>query len=265
MKWLERAGEDKRLDQEVREVRHILQTTPWSGSMQILRSRLTFLEMAAFLSDRWLSSSHVDMGLSSIALRQRESGNSQSLCRYLIGTTTLSELLDLSPVLHIKSSSHGNLPSQDYKLRAPQELQSAGDHLVRYQPDGEVLFVAYSPPDHWAAISVTSRGTLEWADSLGRRPPMSLVTGVRNWLNYHLSSSTFGLGNSVKCPRQTDSFSCGIIVLNAIKHRIFGDPLWREEDRVQLRVWEFLDIMRVCQRIEGKSVRFHLFSFLFLS
>ena len=273
MKWLEQAGlgEDKCLDREVQEVRLMLQTTPWSGSIQILRSCLTFLEMATFLSDRWLSSSQIDMALSSTALLQRENGDSQALCRYLIGITILSKYLDVSPVLHNKSSSHchshDNLPLQDYKLRAPQELQHAGDHLVRYQPDGEVLFIVYSPPGHWAAISVTSRGTLEWADSLGRRPPMSLVTGVRNWLNYHLSSSSFSLGNGFKCSHQTDSYSCGIIALNAIKHRIFRDKLWHEEDRTQLRIREFLDIMHVCQKIKGKSVRFQLLvlSFLFSS
>jgi hypothetical protein len=261
MKWLERAGEDTRLDQEVREVRLVLQTTPWSGSIQILRARLTFLEMATFLSDGWLSSSQIDMALSSTALRQRESSDSQGLCRYLVGTTILSEYLDSSPVLHNKNSSHSDLPWQDYKLRAPRELQSAGDHLARYQPNGEVLFIAYSPPGHWAAISVTSRGTLECADSLGRRPPMSLVTGVRNWLNYHLSSSSFGHGNSFKCSHQTDDFSCGIIALNALKHRIFGDLLWREEDRSQLRIREFLDIMHACQQFEGKSVCFQPFVF----
>ncbi|KAH9005409.1 hypothetical protein EDB86DRAFT_3176724 [Lactarius hatsudake] len=235
MKWLEQAGENKRLDQDVREVHLILQTTPWSGSIKILRSQ-------------------IDMALLSIVHRQQQSSNSQVLSRYLIGSTLLDEYLGASPVLHNKSPSQDNLPWQDYKLRAPQELQYAGNHLVQYQPDGEVLFIAYSPPGHWAAISVTSRGTLEWADSLGCRPPMGLVIGVHNWLSYHLSgsSSSFGLGNSFKCSHQTDSFSCGTIALNAIKHRVFGDTLWREEDHTWLRIQEFLDIMRVCQKIEGK-------------
>ncbi|KAH9010301.1 hypothetical protein EDB84DRAFT_1570618 [Lactarius hengduanensis] len=255
MKWLEQAGEDKHLDKDVREVRLILQTTPWSGNIKILRSRLMFLEMATFLSDGWLSSSQIDMALSSIVHRQHKSSNSQVLSRYLIGSTLLDEYLGASPVLHNKSLSQDNLPWQDYKLHAPQDLQYAGNHLVRYQPDGEVLFIAYSPPGHWAAISVTSRGSLEWADSLGHSPPMGLVIGVRNWLNYHLSesSSSFGLGNSFKCSHQTDSFSCGTIALNAIKHRVFGDILWREEDHAWLRIREFLDIMRVCQKIEGKT------------
>lgn len=256
MKWLDQV-EDACLDQEIREVHLILQSTPWSGTIQILRSRLTFLEMATFLSNDWLSSSQIDMALSSTALRQRESGDSQVLGRYLIGTTILSDYLHSSPVLHRqKASLLDNLSWQDYKLRAPQELQRAGNHLAQYEPDGEVIFIAYSPPGHWAAISVTSRGILEWADSLGHRPPMNLITGIRNWLNHHLSSSPFGVGNSFKCSHQTDSFSCGMIALNAIKHRIFGDALWHEEDRAHLRIREFLDIMHRCHKTDGISVRF---------
>jgi hypothetical protein len=256
MKWLEQATEDQRLVQDVCEVHLMLQTAPWSASLRILCSRLTVLEMATFLSDGWLSSSQIDMALSSTALRQSTSGDSQVLHHYLIGTTILSEYLHSSPILHMKTSSHDNLPWQDYKVRAPQELQRAGEHLVQHQPDGEVLFVTYSPPGHWVAISVTSCGTLEWADPLGRRPPMKLVTGVRKWLDHHISASSFSLGNSFKCSHQTDSFLCGIIALNSIKHRIFGDTLWREEDRTRLCIQEFLNIMRMCQKFEGESVRF---------
>ena len=84
---------------------------------------------------------------------------------------------------------------------------------------------------------------------------MELITGARNWLDHHMLASSFRLGNSFKCSHQTDSFSCGIIALNAIKHRIFGDELWDEEDQAWLRIQEFLTIMHGCQ-IEGKSVCF---------
>lgn len=254
MKWLKQAAEDHRLDGEICEVRLMLKTIPWSANIQILRTRLTVLEMATFLSDHWISSSQIDMALSSMALRQSNCGDSEVVRCYLIGNTILAEYLHSSPVLQ-NTSSHDNLPWQDYKLRAPRELQCAGEHLVRHQPDGEVLLVTYSPPGHWAAISLTSRGTLEWADSLGRRPPMELITGARNWLDHHMLASSYRLGNSFKCSHQMDSFSCGIIALNAIKHRIFGDELWDEEDQARLRIQEFLTIMHGCQ-IEGKSVCF---------
>jgi hypothetical protein len=244
------------LDKDVREVYLILQTTPWKADLQILRSRLTFLEMATFLSSRWLSSSQIDMALSLIAARQLQTSGHQEQCRFLIGDTILSELLDSLPLLHDTS------PPLDYTLHAPQDLLRAGAHLERHQPDAssEVVFIAYSPPGHWAAISATSQGTLEWADSLGRRPPSTLVTGARNWLHYHLPSSSFSLGNNFQCTRQTDGYSCGIIALNAIKHRIFGDALWGEKDRAQLRIREFLDIMRMCRKIGGQNVRFHTIS-----
>ena len=182
-------------------------------------------------------------------------------CRYLIGTTILSELLTSSPLLHNKESPHDALPPHLYGQHAPRDLQHAGAHLAQYQPDAnrEVVFIAYSPPGHWAAISVTSKGTLEWADSLRRHAPSTLVTGVQTWLRYHLSSSSFTLGNSFLCSRQTDGHSCGIIALNAIRHRIFGDALWSEKNRSQLRIREFLDIMQQCNKVGGQKVCFRIF------
>ena len=255
--WLEQAAqEDPRLNEEVHEVLLILRTTPWKANIQILRSRLPFLNMATFLSNRWLSSSQIDMSLSSITVHQLRIGGDQEKCHYLIGTTVLSELLASSPLLHNKYSTHNVLPLRDYALHAPQVLRHAGAHLAEHQPyaNAEVVFVAYSPPSHWAAIAITSEGRLEWADSLGRHPPSTLVTGVRNWLRYHLTSSSFTLGNNFPCSQQNDSYSCGFIALNAIRHRIFGDALWCEKNRSQIRIREFLAIMHMCDKIGGQKV-----------
>ena len=196
------------------------------------------------------------MALSSIVARQLQMSSvlGQEQHCYLIGTTILSELLASSPLLHDNKSSLHTLPLHIYHSQAPQDLQLAGTHLAQHQPDGEVVFVAYSPPGHWAAISVTSKGTLEWADSLCCCPPLTLVTGVQKWLHYHSPSSSFSLGNDFPCSRQTDRYSSGIIALNAIKHRIFGDTLWCEKNRAQLRIQEFLDIMCSCHRIGGQKV-----------
>ena len=258
LQWLGKAAQDEPLDQEVREVNLILQTTPWKAELQILRSRLTFLEMATFLSNHWLSSSQIDMALSSIATHQLRICAGQKQCRYLIGTTILSKLFTSSPLLHNNKSSHSALSPRLYDLHAPQDLQCAGAHLVQYQPDadGEVVFIAPSPPGHWAAISITSKGRLEWADSLGRCPPTMLVTGVRKWLSYHLLSSSFTLGNNFPCSLQTDNYSCGIIALNTIRHRVFGDVLWCEKNRSQLRIKEFLEIMHMCRKSGGQKVCF---------
>lgn len=256
LRWLEQAIQNEPLDKEVREVHHILRTTPWNTELQILRSRVTFLEMVTFLSNGWLSSSQIDMALSSIATRQLQIAGGQERCHHLIGTTILSELLSSSPLLHSKNLPHDTLLPDAYTLHAPRDLRHAGAHLAQH---GEVVFIAYSPPGHWAAISITSKGTLEWADSLGRRTPSTLITGVQKWLRYHLSSYSFTLGNNFPCSRQTDSYSCGIIALNAIRHRIFGDALWCEKNRSQLRIKEFIDIMHMCNQIGGQKVCFRIF------
>jgi hypothetical protein len=260
LRWLEWAAQDEPLDKEVREIHLILQTTPWKAELKILHAHLSFVEMATFLSNGWLSSSQIDIALSSIASRQLQICGSEEQCRYLIGTTILSELLTSSPLLHNKKSPHDTFVTpQVYNLCAPRYLQQAGAHLTQYQSldaNGEVMFIAYSPPGHWAAVSVTSEGVLEWADSLGRRTPSTLITGVQTWLHYHLSSTSFTLSNSFMCSRQTDSYSCGIIALNAIRHRIFGDELWCEKNRSRLRIGEFLDIVHMYR---GQKVCFCIF------
>ena len=183
LQWLEQATQDDEApDKEVRDVHRILQATPWSAELQILRLRITFLEMATFLSNAWLLSSHIDIALSSIATHQLQISGGQDRSHHLIGTTILSELLSSSPLLHNSTEA---LSPDSYSLCAPRDLQHAGAHLERH---GEVVFIAYSPPGHWAAISVTPKGTLEWADSLGCCTPSTLITGVQNWLRYHLSS-----------------------------------------------------------------------------
>src|ERR1700677_2675258 len=261
LRWLEQAAQDEPLDKEVREVHLILRTTPWKAELQILHSRLTFLEMATFLSNGWLSSSQIDMALSSIATRQLQLSGGQEQCHHLIGTTILSELLSSLPLLHNKNLPHDALLDA-YNLHAPRDLRRAGAHLAQH---GEVVFIAYSPPSHWAAISITPKGTLEWADSLGHPTPSALITGAQNWLRCHLSSYSFTFGNNFPCSRQTDGYSCGIIALNAIKHRIFGDALWCEKNRSQLRINEFLDIMHMCNRQKGcQTVRFCIFGFSML-
>jgi hypothetical protein len=200
LRWLEQAAWDEPLDKEVHEIHLILQITPWKAELHILHSRLSFLEMATFLSNGWLSSSQIDMALSSIASRQLQICSSEEQCHYLIGSTVLSELLTSSPLLHNKKSPDTFVTPHIYNLCAPRDLQCAGAHLTRYQSldaNGEVVFIAYSPPSHWAAISITSEGVLEWADSLGRHTPSSLLTGVQTWLHYHLSlAATTWLSNS---------------------------------------------------------------------
>lgn len=63
LQWFEKATSDDSLAKEVDEVHLILWTTPWSADPQILHSYITFLEMAMFLSNNWLSSSQINMVL----------------------------------------------------------------------------------------------------------------------------------------------------------------------------------------------------------
>jgi hypothetical protein len=45
------------------------------------------------------------------------------------------------------------------------------------------------------------------------------------------------------CARQTDSYPCGIVAVNTLKHHLLGDELWTSLCWEILHIQEFLDIM----------------------
>ncbi len=96
-------------------------------------------------------------------------------------------------------------------------------------------------------------------NSLGRRLPSTLGTGVRNCLRYHFSSTSFSLDNSFQCPPQTGGYSCGLIAVNTvIEHRVFRDALCFDKNWARLRIQKILDIVHVYNQTEGRNICFHV-------
>ena len=119
LQWLEQATRDEVLDKEVREVHLILRTTPWNAELRILRSRVTFLEMATFLSNGWLSSSQIDMALSSIATRQLRISGEQE--RVIISLALLSSP-NSYPLHHSYITCRTKLYRQILTVYMPREI-----------------------------------------------------------------------------------------------------------------------------------------------
>ncbi|KAG2153499.1 uncharacterized protein EDB93DRAFT_1248765 [Suillus bovinus] len=105
-----------------------------------------------------------------------------------------------------------------------------------------VLFPVNICDIHWAAIEVNViNRTISYADSLGWDWPSHDIDTIHHWLGHH-GLSGFSNTSALQCGQQLDSFLCGIAAINTIKHAVFRDPLFNNNEAFSLRMEEFLDL-----------------------
>lgn len=87
-----------------------------------------------------------------------------------------------------------------------------------------------------------------------------LLRGLENWLVTAFKVPFKDLGNTFPIGRQEDGHSCGICVINAIEHAMFGVPLFIDKNRYAFRVQYFvkaikylLDNVRVPYHTQGNN------------
>jgi len=93
------------------------------------------------------------------------------------------------------------------------------------------MFTHHALPDLGDSLGDCSRNTeLE-----------HICRGLESWLSVVFEVQFKDLGNTLPTGRQTDGHSCGICVINAIEHAIFGVPLFTDRDRYRLRIQYFVE------------------------
>ncbi|RXW12056.1 hypothetical protein EST38_g13798 [Candolleomyces aberdarensis] len=208
----------------------ILDRVPWNGKARAIADELPVALSAEFLGDGYLSSHSVNAML------------------YRLRARILSETNQLSTTVLVPSAELTTSLTNamlDYPLHAQHEPQDIGQILSNHPKQYQVVTVAHSPPNHWAAILVDCRAseiTVSWGDSINRKPSRKLVDGTHTWLKHHLPLRRYTLNNDLVHAKQPDGFSCGIIAINTIKHYLFDVPLWTTRTSRQLRLREFCDI-----------------------
>ncbi|KDQ60091.1 hypothetical protein JAAARDRAFT_45943 [Jaapia argillacea MUCL 33604] len=152
------------------------------------------------------------------------------LSTYLVGNTSLTKK---SPSTH-----------PPYNAQSVGYLQDMGRRVTE-SACTRLLFPFYSPPHHWAVISIDiPLRTIRCGDSIGRSCPKVLVTALIAWLRHHFGGRPFTFSNNLPCADQgDDSVSCGIIAINTLKHHAFGEVLWSKTNRELLRIEEFNNIL----------------------
>jgi hypothetical protein len=242
LRWLDQQHRDEGTStQYISCVAKLLGALPWKDCTKGLRSWLSITDMAMFLSQDWLSDAHIDSMLSAV-VHLRRNTLSQMLPRTEVVLSDFVTHILTSPLLETSP-----IPS-DYVVKAPKSVQRLGSIISECHSSIRVATVSFSPPGHWACLIVDFQArTIGWGDSDGRAAPASLEKRLKAWLVFFSPQIEFSALQALPRSQQTDTYSCGIIAVNTLKHNIFGDKLWSEACRESLRISEFLDILELSE------------------
>lgn len=214
----------------------------WKGYIKGLGSALTTTDMAAFLSREWLSDLHIDCMLTVTKRLHNVAPSGVIPCTEIVSPDFPSHIL-LFPLL-------ASTPiAPDYFTKAPKSIIDLGRKIANAATGVRIAAVAFSPLDHWASLIIdTHAGTISWGDSIGRAMPAGFEGRLRAWLALFIPQTEFLPLQYLLCAQQTDTYSCGIIAVNTLKHHLYGKELWTSSRRETLRIQEFLDIMEFSER-----------------
>ena len=227
--------------QHIARVMKLLGTVPWKDYIKGLGSGLSITEMAAFLSQEWLSGSHIDSMLRAVMYLRHDT---------LSNITPRTEIILTDFVTHILASpllEASPIPC-NYAKNAPKSVQRLGSVISENPLDIRIAMVSFSPPGHWASLIIDCQArTIGWGDSAGRAAPAGLEQRLKAFLGLFSPQIEFSALQALHCAHQTDAYSCGIISVNTLKHNLFGEKLWSESHRESLRIAEFLDILEISE------------------
>lgn len=224
-------------EEYIERIKSLLGQVPWKDYIKGLGSDLTTTEMATLLSKKWLSDAHI---YTMLAVTRHLCHNMLSCadpCIEIASCDFASHVLT-SPLLSTTPIT------SDYFRNAPKSVIRLGNKVKCAASGMIIAAVAYSPENHWACLLINSQArTIQWGDSMGRAMPTGGEDRLRAWLSLFLPHTQFQPLQNLSCASQSDSYSCGVIAVNTLKHHLFGDDLWTLPCRETLRVEEFLDIM----------------------
>ncbi|KAF7978580.1 hypothetical protein HWV62_45288 [Athelia sp. TMB] len=175
-----------------------------------------FRRLVTFVSEDWLSTWHMDLQL---ALLRQELARAGKHHVYVPSAYMYRSIVDAF--------------NDKERYGQPEHHQSVlrmGRRVVLLNLD--VASAANVDENHWIVFALTrSNNTLYYGDPMGGPFHQQFVLVMNWWIEFHLSQ-TFTWGR-MKVTNQTDSFSCGILGGNGLRHFYSGDayPLASPEPR----------------------------------
>lgn len=170
-----------------------------------------------FLGSHWMRDEHVNAGFDYLA---------QQLGPDARTTFMLCWHLD---VLH--GFRHGD-GSRDANRPYNPSLPRYGDEPICSGQVDRVVVPAFIHGNHWTVFIIDLRAhTIAFADPMftAAPPPAGMLSDLRWWLSGLVPGRSFAVApNPFGSQVQTDSSSCGIVILSNTAHLLFGHPPWTQ-------------------------------------
>jgi hypothetical protein len=217
-----------------------LENVPWKDEVKGLKTGLQTTDMAAFLSQDWLSDIHITSMLTATTHLHHD------VLSYAVPRTEIVPPVFSSHILSFALLDASPTLPEYCDGSPPKSIVDLGTLISDTKMTGiRIATISYSPEYHWASLLIDiCAGTIAWGDSLGHLIPDGFEKRLRAWLAIFVPEKQFLPLQNLPCARQGDGYSCGMIAINTLKHHIFGDKLWSTSQREVLHIQEFIDILK---------------------
>jgi len=189
----------------------ILQDTPWYGELCGFGDNITTLWR--YISREWFT----NVQISQMVYLLQQSIEHSDVWRNKV------EVVDGSFFVKLHSA-HPNCVTNPglYNSQQFRWLKKIG---VSFETGAREMFtgIAFIDNNHWVSLSADfSRRKILYGDPKHNDPPEWLIASFRWWISMHTKNEDFVV-ESLESIRQTDSYSCGILAINALHHHFFPE------------------------------------------
>jgi hypothetical protein len=181
---------------------------PWTGQLQGVHDTIEIHQLSSYFTRDWLTDDHELVMLSMLKDTLATEGDN---C-YVENTAFMT----LLAAAHDKKDEYGTERAYGWIRKRGEDLTSC---QKRY-----LATVANQDNSHWVALILDFESQeLLYGDSFGHPISADMHTIIDWWTHYH-TNSRFTI-HTLPISRQQDSFSCGMLVWDALRHRLMpGAP-----------------------------------------
>ncbi|KAI0705557.1 hypothetical protein C8Q76DRAFT_801302 [Earliella scabrosa] len=123
-------------------------------------------------------------------------------------------------------------------------LRDLSERLRRPVDPADTVYLPWHAHGAWVLFVLDARAnTIRYADSSGAPPSPSDLGALQTWFTA-AQLGVWSVGPPIPCGHPDDGVSCGIVIVNAIRHALFGEPLWDVGQRSSFRIREYLNVAR---------------------
>ena len=243
VRWLELATHPKDI---VAQVKHLIKRLPWNKPLR--STGATTLEFAGFLGVSWLLDTQINLMVNVLQNRMKTEEHTKGV---------LIEPLTLSWELISVGKGWTEPLTSSYLSRLANQVQ-AGITTIWFPINvnnnhwivGRVDFKnhTFTFGELQPHMMRDEKNLLVLGDSMVMSgvapPPDEVLKGLRKWFNERFGWKLMNMGNTLKRPHQTDTYSCSICAMSTIAHGVFGDTLWQQHNASTHRIGWLLEIRK---------------------